>query len=86
MSNEVLPEARPRRIDPVALDELHQVCCLLVVQLVVGNEAELDGGGDDAFLEVRGVETEPVLVEFDDVVVARHVVGLRHRTEDTLRP
>ena len=50
-----------------------------LVEVVRRDEAEPDGGGADALLEVSGAEGEPVAEELERVVVARGVVPLRLR-------
>src|SRR5262249_57377107 len=63
---------------------LDEVGRLLVVELVVLDQAELDGGGRHALLEVAGVESELVAEELDRVVVAGRVVDFGHPQNDSL--
>ena len=78
MPDEIPPEAAARLVYPVPFDELDEVGGLVVVQLVVADEAELHRRGRHALLEVGGVESEAVAEEFDHVVVAGDVVRLCH--------
>jgi hypothetical protein len=82
VADEVAAEAAPRLVDAAVGRELDEVGGLVVVQLVVGKEAEPHRRRDDALLEVDRVEAEPVSEELDDVFVAGAVVGLAHGRQD----
>src|SRR5262249_21700092 len=81
-ANDVAAERAAGLEHSVPLDELDQVGRLVVVELVLREEPELDGGCRHALLEVLRVEAEPVPEELDDVVVPRVVVagGLHGRS------
>jgi hypothetical protein len=80
VADDVAAEPAPRLVDQPAVDELHEIVGLVLVELVGRDEPELHRGGGDALLEVEGVEGEPVAEELDLVVLAGRVVGLReHR-------
>src|SRR5262249_34185357 len=74
VAREVAAEARLGALDHALRAERDEVCGLVLVELVHLYEPELDGRGDDALLEVEGVEAEAVAEELDDVVVTRGVV------------
>jgi single-stranded-DNA-specific exonuclease RecJ len=73
--HEVGAERAPRVSDVAVSGELDEIARLLLLELAWLHEAELDGGGVDALLEIDGVETEPVAEELHDEVLARDVVG-----------
>src|SRR5262249_24745646 len=73
---QVAAEARLGLVDHTLRRERDQVVRLVLLELVVLDEAKLGRGGDDALLEVAGVEREAVAEELDDGVVARGVVGV----------
>ncbi len=78
VADEVAAEAAARLLDPVAPDELDEVGRLIRVELVVRDQAEPHGRRGHALLEVFSVEAEAMVLELDDVVVARDVVRLHH--------
>src|SRR5262249_51461657 len=79
VAREVAAESRFRLLDHALRGERDEVGGLLLVELVRLDESELHGRGDDALLEIEGVEGEPVPEKLDDVVVAGAVVRIRHR-------
>src|SRR6188768_3429562 len=88
VADEVPAERAARLLDPPVGGELDQVFGLVLVEVVALDEAELDGGGGDALLEVVCVEGEPVAEELDHVVLAGGVVRFNsHFSKDSrLRP
>ena len=78
MPDEVDAEPAAGLGDPAVGGQLDQVGGLVLVEVVSLHQPELHRRGRDALLEVGGVEAEAIAQEFDDVVVAREVVGLCH--------
>ena len=77
VSKEVVAERAAGRRGQLSVSRhLDQVGRLVVVELVVLQEPELDGGCDDALLEVAPREGEAVVEEVDRVVVPRPVARL----------
>ncbi len=83
VSNEV-PAHRASRLDDSTVGrEFDQVGRLVAVELVRFQKPELDGGCDDALLEVLAVELESVCEELDLVIPARAIV-LGHDSKDNV--
>jgi hypothetical protein len=80
--HEVVPERAPGLADLPVRRELDEVGGLVEVELVAPEQAELDGRGGDALLEVERAEGEPVAEELDHEVGAGGVVGLGHDDEE----
>src|SRR5919198_1461470 len=76
VAHEVAPELAPRLLDHAVGGELDEVFGLVLVQLVVVDQPELEGGRGDALREVGGVEAEAETEKLDHDVVAGAVAGL----------
>jgi single-stranded-DNA-specific exonuclease len=74
VAHEVAAEPAPGLVDAPVSRQLDEVGRLVVVQIVVLDEAELDRRGCHPLLEVIRVEGKSVTKELDDVVLARAVV------------
>ena len=85
VADEIVAEQAPWLVDPPLDDEVDEIRRLVLVEVSHPHEAEPHRRRSDPLLEVDRVEAEPVLEELDDVVVPRHVVRLRHPSEDTVR-
>ncbi len=82
MANEVAAELAARLLDHAVRGELDEVGRLVVVELVVVDEAEPERRRADPLGEVVGVEAEAEAEELDDHVVARRVVVHVHGKQD----
>ena len=78
VADEIVPQAAARLGDSPVGGELDQVGGLVVVEVVVADQPERHGRRGHSFLEVDGVEGEPVAEELDDVLVPGGVVRLAH--------
>jgi single-stranded-DNA-specific exonuclease RecJ len=83
--DEIAAELASRLVDPLVGRELDEISGLVLVEIVAFDESELHRRADHAFLEILGVESEPVAEKLDHVVVAGLVVHLAHAPEDTQR-
>ena len=70
MPDEVTAEVALRVADHSVRGQLDEVGGLVLVELVRGNEPELDGRGDHPLLEIGSVEAEAIAEKLDDVVRA----------------
>jgi hypothetical protein len=78
VADEVVAKLAARVGDPSVSCQLDEIAGLVLLELAGLDEAELDGGGVDALLEIGLVEAEAVAQELDDEVVAGKVIGLGH--------
>jgi hypothetical protein len=86
VADEIRTERAPRLVDAPVGRELDEIRGLVDVEFVSWDQAELDGRGRHALLEVDGAERERVLEKLDDVVVTGAVIGLGHRRENSPPP
>ena len=85
VADEVAPELAARFLDQAVGGQLDEILGLLLVELVVVDEAEPVGGRRDALREVGRIEAEAETEELDHDVVAGRVVLDVHPEEDSPR-
>jgi hypothetical protein len=79
VANEVTAEAASSLLDALVRRQLDEIRRLVLVEVVVLDQAELHRRSDHALLEILGVEGKAVAEKLDDIVVPGLVVHLaRH--------